>query len=91
MRRRSYAIWWQGGDDLRHAGKLEIAGLHILMSGSGRVALPLDEITDAEYRAGELRIDCRGGGRVRIGSLDAPGALLEVFDSLRTRLRPSAA
>lgn len=93
MHRRSYAIWWQQGDERRHAGKLEVAALHVLLSGngSGRVALPLDEITSAEYRRGELRVESRGADMVRIGSLDAPGALLELFDSLTSRLRLSAA
>jgi len=91
MSRRSYAIWWEQGDERRHAGKLELAGLHILLSGSDRVALPLDEVTSAEYGSGELTIERRGYERLRIGSLDAPGALLELFDSLRTRVGLSAA
>jgi hypothetical protein len=91
MSRRSYAIWWQQGDERRHAGKLELAGLHLLLSGSDRVALPLDEITSAEYGSGELSIQRRGYGRLRIGSLDAPGTLLELLDSLRSRVRFSAA
>jgi hypothetical protein len=85
MRRRSYAIWWDEGEGPRHAGKLELAPLHLLLSGngSGRLAVPLDEITSVEYVRGELRVGRRAAGVLRIGSLDAPGALLEVNDLLR--------
>jgi hypothetical protein len=96
MPKRSYAIWWYEGDDgLRHAGKLELGGLHMLLSGngSGRVAVPLDEITSVGYASGELTIGRRQGSPLRIGSLDALGALREVSDALAltpSRLLPSA-
>jgi hypothetical protein len=95
MSRRSYAIWWHEGDGPRHAGKLELAGLHILLSGngSGRVAVPLDEVTAVGYASGELTIRRRQGVPLRIGSLDALGALREVADALAltpSRLLPSA-
>ena len=84
MRKRSYAVWWDDGDGLRHAGKLQLGVLHVLLSGngSGRLAVPLDEITSVEYVRGELRVGRRAAGVLRIGSLDAPGALLEVNDLL---------
>ena len=96
MMRRSYAIWWREGDGPRYAGKLQVGRLHVLMSGSGssRFALPLDEITAVGYTAGELLIRRRGGAPIRIGSLDALGALREVGDALAltpTRLLPNAA
>lgn len=85
MRRRSYAIWWNEGKGPRHAGKLELAPLHALLSGNGggRVAVPFDEITSIGYSHGELRLARRRAAPIRIGSLDAPGALLELVDSLR--------
>jgi hypothetical protein len=51
MNRRSYAVWWDGGDGTRHAGKLELGRLHALFSGTGHgeLALPLEEITAIEY------------------------------------------
>ena len=85
MRRSSYAVWWNEGDSPRHVGKFEIARLHILLSGnqSKRLAVPLDDITAVEYRRGEVHLERRGGTSLRIGSLDAPGALLELAQSLR--------
>jgi len=85
MRRRSYAIWWNEGEGARHAGKLELGRLHVLLSGNGdgRVAVPFDEIASIEYARGVLRLSRRGAGTLQIGSLDAPGALLELVDSLK--------
>jgi hypothetical protein len=84
MRRSSYAVWWNEGNGPRHIGKLEIARLHALLSGNGskRLAVPLDDITAVDYRRGEVRLDRRGATPLRIGSLDAPGALLELAHSL---------
>jgi hypothetical protein len=85
MRRRSYAVWWSEGESPRHAGKLELGRLHVLLSGngSGRVAVAFDEIAGIDYARGVLRVSRRGGAPIRIGSLDAPGALLELVDSLK--------
>jgi hypothetical protein len=84
MRRSSYAIWWNEGNGPRHVGKLEIGRLHALLAGNGsrRLAIPRDQITGVEYRRGEVRIDRQGEPSLRIGNLDAPGALLEVVHSL---------
>lgn len=95
MSRQSYAIWWRDGDGPRRAGKLELGRFHVLMSGSGssRFAVPLDDITAVGYTAGELMIRRRGAAPIRIGSLDALGALREVADALAlmpSRLLPSA-
>ncbi len=85
MRRRSYAVWWNEGEGPRHAGKLELGPLHLLLSGngSGRVAVPFDEIASLDYARGALHVSRRAGAPLRIGSLDAPGALLELIDSLK--------
>ena len=84
MRRSSYAVWWDEGHGPRQVGKFEIARLHALLSGNGvkRLAVPLDDITGVEYRRGEVHIDRRGASPLRIGSLDAPGTLLELAHSL---------
>lgn len=84
MRRRSYAIWWNEGNGPKHVGKLEIARLHAFLSGNGsrRLAVALDDIAAVEYRRGEVRIDRRQATPVRIGSLDAPGTLLELAHAL---------
>jgi hypothetical protein len=84
MRRRSYAIWWNEGNGPKRVGKLEVGRLHALLSGNGsrRLAVPLDDITAVEYRRGEVQIERRGAASLRIGSLDAPGTLLELAHSL---------
>jgi len=84
MRRSSYAVWWNEGDNPRQVGKFEIARLHVLLSGnqSKRLAVPLDDITGIEYRRGEVHLERRGATSLRIGSLDAPGALLELAQAL---------
>jgi len=84
MSRRTYAVWWQEGERPRHAGKLELGQLHLLLAGNGasRLAVPLDEIASVEYRRGELFVTRRIGERLRIGNLDGPGVLLELSDAL---------
>jgi hypothetical protein len=84
MRHETYAVWWQDGDGPRHAGKLQLGHLHLLLSGngSGRIAVPLDQIVSVEYRRGELEIERQGGAQLRIGNLDGVGALLELSDAL---------
>jgi hypothetical protein len=84
MRKSTYAVWWQEDDGVRHAGKLELGSLHLLLSGngSGRLAVPLDEIVEVEYHRGELSIERHAGRSLRIGNLDGPGVLLELTDAL---------
>jgi hypothetical protein len=84
MSRTGYAVWWQEGDAPRHAGKLRLGRLHLLLSGngSGRLAVPLDDIVAIEYRGGELEIERRRGPIIRIGNLDGPGVLLELSEAL---------
>ena len=84
MRKSTYAVWWQEADGPRHAGKLELGSLHMLLAGngSGRVAVPLDEIVSVHYSRGDLHIERRTGSDLRIGNLDGPGVLLELSDAL---------
>jgi hypothetical protein len=84
MRKDAYAVWWQEAEGPRHAGKLQVGALHLLLSGngSGRVAVALDEIVAIDYRRGELHLARRRGGALRIGNLDGPGALLELSDAI---------
>ncbi len=84
MHRSSYAVWWNEDNGPRQVGKFEIARLHAFLSGNGskRLAVPLEDITGVEYRRGEVQIDRRGANSLRIGSLDAPGALLELAQIL---------
>jgi hypothetical protein len=80
----TYAVWWQEGDEPRRAGKLQVGSLHLLLTsnGSGRLALPLDQIVSVDYRRGELEIEVRRRSNVRIGNLDGPGVLLELSEAL---------
>jgi hypothetical protein len=89
MRRSSYAVWWNEGKGPRHVGKLEVAPLHALLSGNGagRLAVPLDDITSVENRRGEVHITRRAAATLRIGSLDAPGALRELANRLAASIR----
>lgn len=84
MRQKTYAVWWQEPEGPRHAGKLQLGSLHLLLSGngSGRIALPLDQIVSVDYRRGELHIERNGGADLQIGNLDGPGALLELSEAL---------
>ena len=84
MRKDAYAVWWQEAEGPRHAGKLQLGSLHLLLSGngSGRVAVPLDEIVAIDYKRGELHLARRCGGDLTIGNLDGPGALLELTVAL---------
>jgi|GraSoiStandDraft_16_1057320.scaffolds.fasta_scaffold712654_2 hypothetical protein len=76
----SYAIWWSEADGPRHAGKLELGSEHLFLSGGGRrrVAHSVEDIESLDFRRGELTLEVRPGQSLRIGSLDAPGALGEV-------------
>jgi hypothetical protein len=84
MRTSSYAVWWREGGGPRHVGKLEIARLHAQLSGkgSGRLAVPLDQISSVEYGRDEVRVERKTETTLRIGSLDAPGALRELANLL---------
>lgn len=84
MCQQTYAVWWEEPDGARHAGKLILGTLHLLLSGngSGRIALPLDQIASVSYRRGELHIAHTDGADLRIGSLDGPGVMLELGDAL---------
>jgi hypothetical protein len=90
--RSSYAVWWKEGSGTRHVGKLEIARLHALLSGNGsrRLAVALDDITAIENRRGEVRIDRRTATPLLIGSLDAPGVLLELTSRLADSIHAKA-
>jgi hypothetical protein len=56
-----------------------------LLAGNpgSRLAVPLDDVAGVDYALGRLRLSRRRGAPICIGSLDAPGALLELADALR--------
>jgi hypothetical protein len=88
----SYAIWWTEADGPRRAGKLELGPGQVVLSGGGcgPVAHAVDDIESVDYHGGELTLELRPGRLLRIGSLDAPGALREVASYLMGLWRPSS-
>jgi hypothetical protein len=88
MNRRGYAVWWDEGDGDRHAGRLDLGWLHALFSGNGNggLAVPLEEITAIECSRGQVLIHRRDQESVRVGNLDAPGALREFAGRLAVRV-----
>ena len=88
----SYAIWWSEADGPRRAGKLEVDSGRLLLSGAGRrrLAHSVDDIRSVDYRRGELMLEVPPGRSLRIGSLDAPGALGEVAGYLMGPWRRSS-
>jgi hypothetical protein len=93
MDRRGYAVWWDDGDGARHAGRLDVGHLHALFSGNGNgaLAVPLDEIGAIEYTRGELLIHTLDRAPLRVGNLDAPGALRECAGRLAAAVTGPAA
>jgi hypothetical protein len=88
MSRRSYAVWWREDDGRRHAGRLDLGRLHVLLAGNGNgsLAVPLEEIERVEYARGQIALHVQDGSTLRVGTLDAPGALRECAAELASRL-----
>jgi hypothetical protein len=88
----SCAIWWTEADGPRCAGKLELGTGEVVLSGAGRgrIAYTFGDIESLDYRGGELMLEVRPGRLLRIGSLDAPGALREIASYLLGLWRPSS-
>jgi hypothetical protein len=79
---RSYAVYWREGEGPRHTGKVQLGRLHLLLKGGrgARLAVPCEEIESVDYRGREILLARRNQPSVRIGSLDGPGALLELLE-----------
>jgi hypothetical protein len=79
---KSYAVYWSVGEGPRHAGKVQLGRLHLLLNGSRgtRLAVPHDDIESVDYQDREIHLWRRNQPAVTIGSLDGPGALLELFE-----------
>ena len=80
--RQSYAVYWSEEGGPGHSGKVELARLHLLLRGrrGARLAVARDDIESVSNLGRQLRIARRHGPPVTIGSLDAPGTLLELFE-----------
>lgn len=85
MSKRTYAIWWTDGDGARRSGKLELNSSVPFVSGRGSERIPLDDAESIEYAHGELTVRFPGDRTIRLGSLDAPGALREAALRLQAK------
>jgi hypothetical protein len=84
MEKRTYAIWWRDRDGARRAGRLELDSSSGFVSGRGGERIPLDNVQSVEYAHGEIALHFPGE-TLRLGSLDAPGALREAALRLTER------
>ena len=75
-------MYWSEEGGPSHSGKAEFARLHLLLKGrlGARLAVAREDIESVSYLERHLRIARRNGPAITIGSLDAPGALLELRD-----------
>jgi hypothetical protein len=79
---RSYAVYWSEGEGPRHSGKVQLGRLHLLLKGGrgARLALARDDIESVDYQGREIHLGRHNQPTVTIGSLDGPGALLELLE-----------
>jgi hypothetical protein len=96
----SYAVIWRENDGPLFAGRLEVSEEQLRLDGtsrhgqSSRQTIPLGELGDVgvgrapdDRLAGRasIKLERRHGGRLRLGSLDGRGALVELVDLLTGR------
>jgi hypothetical protein len=92
----SYAVYWQEGQlGPRYAGRLELGQSTVELSGSapaGRFvdSISFQDIMSVRFSARILRVCCRDGTVLDVGSVDGPGSMRELVDSLALALRELA-
>jgi hypothetical protein len=78
-------VWWVGAGP-RTAGRVEVAEDSVALastSAEGRTErIAFADVVRVRLDRGELHVARRDGWAVRIGSLDAPGALRELAELL---------
>jgi hypothetical protein len=90
----SYAVYWNEGEGLRHAGRFELERDHARLVGRSRngtsrlVRILFGEIVSVRYGYGRLRVERRAEPALEIGSVDRPGALRELAERLRVAAFP---
>ena len=90
----SYAVYWNEGDGLRHAGRFDLAPGYAELVGQARqgtrelVRILFADIVSVRYRSGRVRVKRRAQPPLEIGSVDAPGALHELADRLQAAALP---
>jgi hypothetical protein len=90
-RMQSYAVYWNGVDGSCFSGRLSLGTTLELDGATGdgrrlRQQIALEQIASIRYERGRLHVWRRSGAPLRFGSVDRPGALLELGDRLRSRL-----
>jgi hypothetical protein len=93
---RSYAVAWQNGDGLQHAGRLDLGATALrLEGGKGVDDLPYEDLSDVHVtRQPEERLSgrptlvlgVRDGRTLRIACIGVPGVLLELVEHLTRQL-----
>jgi hypothetical protein len=83
----TYAVSWKGVGGRPCAGRLDMDGRSLLLTGASngchvQEAIPLREIDGVRIEAGRLQVRRRNGRPLSIASLDAPGALRELAERL---------
>jgi hypothetical protein len=83
----TYAVSWKGAGGRPCAGRLDMDGRALLLTGASNgchveEAVPFREIDGVRIEAGRLQVRRRNGRSLSIASLDAPGALRELAERL---------
>jgi hypothetical protein len=90
----SYAVYWNEGEGLRHAGRFELERDHAQLVGQTRngtrrlVWIFFGEIVSVRYGYGRLRVERRARPALEVGSVDRPGALRELAERLQAAALP---
>jgi hypothetical protein len=90
----SYAVYWNEGSGLRHAGRFDFEpGYAQLVGHTGQgtrklLRILFADIASVQYGSGRLRVERRAQPPVEIGSVDRPGALHELADRLQAAALP---
>src|SRR5438445_74005 len=73
------------GAGAQEVGRLRVGRRHVARAGrcEAGAAVPAEEVASIGYTRSELPLSRRDAGAPHLGSLDAPGARLELVDSLK--------
>ena len=95
MSEQTYAAYWNDGPEgPRYAGRIVLGPAFAELSGGspdGRRLLRrlfFDEIASVRYEHGFVLVRRRKGAALQIGSVDKPGALLELAQRLQAGVAP---
>jgi hypothetical protein len=90
----SYAVYWNEGSGVRHAGRFDLEPGYGQLVGQAkngtrtRIRVLFADIASVRYRSGRLSVERREQPALEIGSVDGPGALHELADRLRAAALP---